>query len=86
MAIFQRNESGPHGGAECLLIINKAELKIGRSTITKLCAACPEKDGMIKARLDGTFQSGLYMGSDKQPRLKNCKVSSMAFDANKRTR
>ena len=84
MGIFKRNENvyegGTHGGAECVIIIKKAELKIGRATVNKLCGACPIKDDMIRARLNGTHQSGLYMGKDGQPRLKNCKVSTRAFD------
>ena len=84
MAIFKRNENvyegGSHGGPECVLIIQKAEIKIGRSTVNKLCTACPIKDDMIRARLEGNHKSGLYMGNDGQPRLKNCKVSAMAFD------
>jgi len=83
MGIFKQNEnvyeSGTHGGAECVIIINKAELKIGRSTVNKLCGACTIKDGMIRSRLQGNHKSGLYMGNDKQPRLKDCKVSSLAF-------
>ena len=87
MGIFKRNENvyegGAHGGPECVIIINKAELKIGKSTVNKLCGACPVKDDMIRARLQGNHKSGLYMGSDGQPRLKGCKVSAMAFDATK---
>ena len=87
MGIFKRNEdvykSGTHGGPECVIIINKAELKIGRSTVNKLCGACPVKDDMIRARLQGNHKSGLYMGNDGQPRLKECKVSAMAFGAAK---
>ena len=85
MSIFKKNENvyegGTHGGAECVMIINKAELKIGRSTVNKLCGACRIKDDMIRSRLQGTHKSGLYMGSDGQPRLKECKVSAAAFDA-----
>ena len=84
MAIFRKNENvyegGTHGGPECVLIIKKAELKIGRA-VNKLCGACPVKDAMIRARVYGTHKSGLYMGSDGQPRLKDCKVSARAFDA-----
>lgn len=84
MGIFRKNENvyegGSHGGAECVIIIKKAELKIGRSTVNKLCGACPVKDDMIRSRLEGNHVSGLYMGSDGQPRLKNCKVSTQAFD------
>ena len=83
MGIFKRNENvqetGMHGGPECVIIINKAELKLGRSTVSKLCGACPIKDNMIRARLQGDYKSGLYMGSDGQPRLKDCKVSIRAF-------
>ena len=64
-----------------MLIINKAELKIGRAAVNKLCGACPVKDAMIRERVYGTHKSGLYMGSDGQPRLKDCKVSARAFDA-----
>ena len=85
MGIFKKNEnvseSGAHGGPECVVIINKAELKIGRSVVNKLCATCPIKDEMIRGRLEGNYKSGLYMGKDGQPRLKNCKVSTRAFDA-----
>ena len=85
MGIFRKNEnvyeSGTHGGPECVIIIKKAELKIGRSAVNKLCGACPVKDDMIRTRLQGTHKSGLFMGSDGQPRLKDCKVSSLAFDA-----
>ena len=85
MGIFKRNdnvyESGAHGGPECVIIIKKAELKIGRSTVSKLCGACPVKDDMIRSRIQGKHKSGLYMGNDGQPRLQNCKVSTMAFDA-----
>lgn len=85
MGIFKKNENvfenGTHGGPECVIIIRKAELKIGRSTVNKLCGICPVKDEMIRTRLQGSHISGLYMGSDGQPRLKNCKVSSLAFDA-----
>ena len=84
MGIFKRNENvyegGSHGGPECVIIIKKAELKIGRSAINKLCGACPIKDGMIRARLQGNHKSGLFMGNDGQPRLKECKVSAVAFD------
>ena len=84
MAIFRKNENvyegGTHGGPECVIIIKKAELKIGRATINKLCGVCPIKDGMIQARLQGNHKSGLYMGNDGQPRLKECKVSALAFD------
>ena len=87
MGIFKRNEnvfeSGAHGGPECVIIINKAELKIGRTAVNKLCGACPVKDEMIRSRLQGTYKSGLYMGSDGQPRLKDCKVSNQAFGASK---
>ena len=87
MSIFKQNEnvyeSGTHGGPECVIIIKKAELKIGRPTVNKLCGACQIKNGMIQARLQGNHKSGLYMGSDGQPRLKECKVSSLAFDATK---
>ena len=82
MGIFRRNnvyESGTHGGPECVIIIKKAELKIGRSTVNKLCGACSIKDDMIRARIQGNHQSGLYMGNDGQPRLKGCKVSAQAF-------
>ena len=85
MCIFQKNESvfesGTHGGPECAIIIKKAELKLGRSTVNKWCGSCPIKDAMIQARLQGTHKSGLSMGSDGQPRLKDCKVSALAFDA-----
>ena len=85
MGIFKRDENvyegGTHGGPECAIIINKAELKIGRAAVNKLCAACPIKDDMIKARLQGNYKSGLYMGKDGQPRLKDCKVCVKAFDA-----
>ena len=85
MEIFKKNENvskaGTHGGPECLIIINKAELKIGRAVVNKLCGACTTKENMIKARLTGDYKSGLYMGSDKQPRLKECKVSDRAFDS-----
>ena len=85
MAIFKRNENvyegGTHGGPECVIIIKKAELKIGRAAVNKLCSACPIKDGMIRARLQGNYKSDLYMGNDGQPRLKDCKVSAQAFDA-----
>ena len=85
MGIFKTNEnvyeSGTHGGPECLIIIKKAELKLGRPTVNKMCGTCPIKDGMIQARLQGNYKSGLSMGSDGQPRLKNCKVSALAFDA-----
>ena len=85
MGIFKRNdnvyESGTHGGPECVIIIKKAELKIGRSTVNKLCGVCPIKDGMIRARIQGNHKSSLYMGNDGQPRLKECKVSALAFDA-----
>ena len=88
MGIFRKNEnvyeSGTHGGPECVIIIKKAELKIGMSTVNKLCGACPIKDNMIRARLQGTHKSGLYMGNDGQPRLKDCKVSSLAFDATRK--
>ena len=80
MGIFNKNDGGSHGGPECVIIINKAELKIGRSTVNKLCGMCPVKDGMIRARLQGTHKSGLYMGNDGLPRLKECKVSALAFD------
>ena len=84
MGIFKRDENvyekGTHGGAECVIIIQKAELKIGRGTVNKLCGACPVKDAMIRTRLEGNHQSGLYMGKDGQPRLKDCKVSAVAFD------
>ena len=84
MGIFKRNENvyegGTHGGPECVIIINKAELKIGRSMVNKLCGACLIKDNMIRARLQGNHKSGLYRGDDGQPRLKDCKVSSLAFD------
>ncbi|MCL1815783.1 MAG: hypothetical protein FWG27_08210 [Treponema sp.] len=87
MGIFKRDENvyegGTHGGPECVIIINKAELKIGRATVNKLCGACPVKDEMIRARLQGTHKSGLYMGNDGKPRLKECKVSAVAFDAAK---
>ena len=87
MGIFKKNEnvieSGTHGGPECVIIINKAELKIGRSSVSKLCGACPIKDNMIRARLQGNYKSGLYMGDDGQPRLKDCKVSAKAFDASR---
>ena len=87
MGIFKRNENvyetGTHGGPECVIIINKAELKLGRSAVNKLCTACPVKDSMIKERLQGNHKSGLYMGKDGQPRLKNCKVSTAAFDSKK---
>ena len=88
MGIFKKNENvyetGSHGGQECVIIINKAELKIGRSTVNKLCTACPIKDDMIRSRLQGNYKSGLYMGNDGQPRLKNCKVSAMAFDSTRK--
>ena len=84
MDIFKRDEnvyeSGTHGGPECVIIINKAEIKIGRAAVNKLCGACPVKDDMIRTRLQGNHESGLYMGKDGQPRLKNCKVSAAAFD------
>ena len=84
MGIFKREEnvyeSGTHGGAECVIIIQKAELKMGRAAVSKLCGACPVKDAMIRSRLEGNHQSGLYMGKDGQPRLKDCKVSAAAFD------
>ena len=87
MGIFKRNENvyegGSHGGPECVLIIKKAELKIGRSMVNKLCGACPNKDNMIRERLQGTYKSGLYMGDDGQPRLKDCKVSSRAFNTSR---
>ena len=90
MGIFKKNENvyegGTHGGAECVIIIKKAELKIGRSTVNRLCEACPIKDNMIRARLQGNHKSGLYMGNDGQPRLKDCKVSARAFDASKARR
>ena len=83
MGIFKRDDSvyegGTHGGPECVMIIKKAELKIGRSTVNKLCGACPVKDNMIRARLQGNYKSGLSMGSDGKPRLKDCKVSTKAF-------
>ncbi|MDR0441870.1 MAG: hypothetical protein LBH44_00515 [Treponema sp.] len=83
MGLFKRNENvyenGTHGGPECVIILKKAELKIGRSLINKLCGACTIKDDMIRSRLDGNHKSGLYMGSDNQPRLKECKVSAKAF-------
>jgi len=89
MGIFKKNEnvyeSGTHGGPECLIIIKKAELKIGRPTVNKLCGACAIKDNMIKARLDGSYKSGLFMGNDGQPRLKDCKVSTQAFDSASRS-
>ena len=85
MGIFKKNEnvyeSGAHGGPECLIIINKADLIIGKSTVSKLCGACPVKDDMIRARLQGNYKSGLFMGNDGQPRLKDCKVSTKAFGA-----
>ena len=85
MGIFKKNENvyegGTHGGPECVIIIKKAEVKIGRSTVNKLCSACPIKDNMIRERLQGNHKSGLYMGNDGQPRLKECKVSAMSFDA-----
>ena len=84
MGIFRKNEdvheSGTHGGPECVIIINKAELKIGRSTVNKLCGTCTIKNDMIRARIQGTNKSGLYKGNDGQPRLKGCKVSAFAFD------
>ena len=87
MGIFRRNEnvyeSGSHGGPECVIIIKKAEVKIGRSLVNKLCGACPNKDNMIRERLHGEHKSGLYMGNDGQPRLKDCKVSARAFDASR---
>ena len=90
MGIFKRNEnlneSAAHGGPECVIIIKKAELKLGRSTVSKLCGACKIKDGMIQARLQGAHKSGLYMGNDGQPRLKDCKVSNLAFDASRKTK
>ena len=90
MGIFKKNENvyegGTHGGPECVIIIKKAELKIGRSTVNKLCDACPVKDNMIRERLQGNHKSGLYMGNDGQPRLKDCKVSAQAFDASKARR
>ena len=83
MEIFKRNEnineSGVHGGPECMIIIQKAELVIGRSAVSKLCGACPVKDNMIRERLQGNYKSGLYMGKDGKPRLKDCKVSARAF-------
>ena len=86
MGIFRTNENvyegGTHGGPECLIIIKKAELKIGRPAVNKLCGACPIKDDMIKARVHGTHKSGLYMGRDGQPRLKECRVSAKAFTFN----
>ena len=88
MGIFKKNENvyegGTHGGPECVIIINKAEIKIGRPAVNKLCTACPVKDDMIRARLQGNYKSGLYMGNDGQPRLKECKVSAVAFDATKK--
>ena len=85
MGIFRRVENvyeqGTHGGPECVIIIKKAELKIGRAAVNKLCEVCPIKDDMIRSRLQGNHQSGLYMGKDGQPRLKDCKVSVKAFDA-----
>ncbi|MDR0448339.1 MAG: hypothetical protein LBH07_06695 [Treponema sp.] len=90
MGIFKRNEnvyeSGTHGGPECIVILQKAELKIGRSIVNKLCGECKIKDGMIHARLEGNYKSGLYMGSDGQPRLKECKVSAKAFGADSHRR
>ena len=87
MGIFRKNEnvhgSGTHGGPECVVIINKAELKIGMAAVNKLCGACPIKDNMIRARLQGNYKSGLYMGDDGQPRLKDCKVSARAFDTSR---
>ena len=87
MGIFKKNEnileSGSHGGPECVIIIQKAELKIGRSAVSKLCGACPIKDDMIRARLQGNYKSGLYMDSDGKPRLKDCKVSKQAFGVSK---
>jgi hypothetical protein len=90
MGIFKKNENvyegGTHGGAECVIIIKKAELKIGRSMVNKLCDTCLIKDNMIRARLQGNHKSGLYMGNDGQPRLKDCKVSAKAFDVSKARR
>ena len=90
MGIFKKNEnvyeSGTHGGPECVIIIKKAELKIGRPMVNKLCGACKVKDSMVQARLQGSYKSGLYMGNDGQPRLKDCKVSSLAFDAARKTK
>ena len=90
MGIFKKNENvyegGTHGGPECVIIIKKAELKIGRSAVNKLCDACPVKDNMIRARLQGNHKSGLYMGNDGQPRLKECKVSTRAFDGSRARR
>ena len=90
MGIFKTNENvyegGTHGGPECVIIIKKAEVKIGRPAVNKLCAACPIKDNMIHARLQGNHKSGLYMGNDGQPRLKGCKVSAKAFDATRARR
>ncbi|MDR0474560.1 MAG: hypothetical protein LBH43_12920 [Treponema sp.] len=87
MGIFKKNEnvyeSGTHGGPECVIIIKKAELKMGRATVSKLCGECSIKDDMIRARLQGNHKSGLYMGNDGQPRLKDCKVSAKAFDASR---
>ena len=87
MGLFRKNEnvyeSWTHGGPECVIIIKKAELKIGRSMVNKLCGACTIKDDMISARLQGNHKSGLYMGADGQPRLKDCRVSVRAFDATK---
>ena len=87
MGIFKRNdnvyERGTHGGPECVVIINKAELKIGRTAVNKLCGVCPIKDNMIRERLQGNHKSGLYLGSDGQPRLKDCKVSAVAFNGAK---
>ena len=84
MSLFKQNdnvyESGTHGGPECQIIINKAELTIGRSTVNKWCGACTIKNTMVQARLQGNYTSGLYMGKDGQPRLKECKVSALAFD------
>ncbi|MDR0447480.1 MAG: hypothetical protein LBH07_02305 [Treponema sp.] len=51
--------------------------------MNKLCGACTIKDDMIQTRLDATHKSGIYMGNDGQQRLKECKVSSQAFDASR---